>query len=355
MTDRDGRTGPPPRRGPGHGRPVCPVGDVVAAAQRVERPDDVVAVIHGTTDPAVIADQIDGVLVAVGRRAPVVACRFHVASVGSVTGVVLADGDDLVVKAYQPAWRCSFLRAVVEVQARLADGGIPCATPVGGPVRCGRGFATVETNLADPGQPDAFGERERSASAEGLAGVVGLAGRDDRLADHPLRRPHPGLYPPPHSPLFDFEATADGAGWIDDLARVARSHRRDTPMVTAHTDWTARNVRLRADGVCAVYDLDSLAAVSLPSALGLAASTWRALGVAGEPAAPDLDEIEDWFERYPAVLSVADRRAALAAALYGLCYTARCEHAIDPAEELHRRARPTLRLDADRYRRALTG
>ncbi len=332
-----------------------PVADVVAAARRSDPADEVLTLIHGDAEPATIAAQIDDVLLAVGRRAPVVACRFHVASVGSVTGVVLADGNDLVIKAYQPAWRSPFLHAVLGAQARMAAGGVPCATPVGGPVRCGRGLATVETHLADPGQPPALGQRERTASAEGLALVVDTAGLDDRLGDHPLRRPHPGLYPTPHSPLFDFEATAAGAAWIDDLARLARSNRIEAPTITAHTDWTVRNVRLGPGGLRAVYDLDSLAAVSLPTALGLAASTWRALGVAGEPMAPDIDEIEDWFDRYPTALSAVDRRAALAAALYALCYTARCEHAVDPAEELHRRARPRLRRDAGRYRRVMAG
>ena len=42
-----------------------------------------------------------------------------------------------------------------------------------------------------------------------------------------------------------------------------------------------------------------------------------------------------------------------ASVVYQLAYTSRCEHAIDPREDLHRRARPTLRRDgAELLRRA---
>lgn len=331
-----------------------PIADVVADLLAAEHSEPSVSVaIHGTNNPVEIADQFVGVLAAVGRPVPVAECLFHVASVGSVTGVSLVDGARLVVKAYQPAWRADFLRWVIVAQERLWQAGLPCGKPVGGPVRCGRGFATVETYLADPGQPAVFGWEERAASAEGLAFVVANAGSDQHLAHHPLRPPEQGLYPAPHSPLFDFEATKEGAEWIDDLARLAKANKQDTPTVTAHTDWSARNVRLRSGGVVAVYDLDSLAAVNLPTAVGHAAVTWRAIGEAGEPAAPDIEEITDWFDRFPIRLSKAQRRAALAAALWSLCYTARCEHAIDPAEQLHHRARPRLRQDAVRFQQAL--
>ncbi len=313
----------------------------------------ITAAIHGSLEPDEIASQIEGVLASLERPQPIAGCLFHGASVGSVTGVVLADGTRLVVKAYQPAWRPDFLRGVLATQDRLWHAGVPCPKPIGGPSRCGRGFATVERHLPDPGQPEAFGDDERRASAEGLALVIERAGIDDRLARHPLRQPSSGLYPRPHSPLFDFEATTAGAEWIDRLAELANANRLDTPMVIAHTDWSARNVRLRAGGVLAFYDLDSLAAVSLSTAVGHAAVTWRALGEAGEPVAPGLDEIDQWLDGFPMALSTADRRAALAAALGSLCYTARCEHAIDPAAQLHVRARGRLGQDATAFTQAL--
>ncbi|MEM9653536.1 MAG: hypothetical protein AAGA65_15700 [Actinomycetota bacterium] len=338
-----------------------PVTDVVAAHLRAESDQpSVTSLIHGSLDAGEIAGQVAGVLSAVGLSAPVTGCLFHEASVGSVTGVVLSDGQRLVVKAYQPSWRPDFLRGVLATQDRLYRAGVPCGRPIGGPVPCGRGSATIETFLADPGQPDVFGEAERSASADGLAQVITNAGLDERLAAHPLLRRAGGLYPTPHSPLFDFEATAAGAEWIDDLARSAKaadagSRGDDEPAVSAHTDWSARNVRLRAGGVRAVYDLDSLAAISLSTAVGKAAVTWRALGEVGEPVAPGIDEIQAWIDRFPIALSTVQRRAAIGAALSVLCYTARCEHAIDPEEHHHHRARPRLREDGDKFRRMLRG
>lgn len=309
--------------------------------------------IHGTLDPNEIASQIARVLSEVRPSVPIVGCLFHEASVGSVTGVVLADGSRLVVKVYQPSWPSDFISGVLATQAKLWQAGIPCGEPVAGPITCGRGLATVETYLADPGQPDAFGDDERSASAEGLARVVKQAGDDDRLAQHPLLARADTLYPTPHSPLFDFEATKDGAEWIDELARLAKTEPDHSPIVVAHTDWSARNVRLRADGIRAIYDLDSLAAVGLSTAVGKAAVSWRALGEAGEPVAPGIEEIEDWFDRFPIPLSKAQRRTSIAVVVSALCYTARCEHAIDPSEQRHHRARPRLRQDAHAFRRAL--
>lgn len=333
-----------------------PIADVVAESL-ISTPGTaaVTAAIYGSQHAAEIAAQVEAVLSSAGLSDHVVGSLFHVASVGSVTGVVLADGSEVVVKAYQPAWTPEFLSGVHDTQARLWKAGVPCGKPIGGPARCGLGFATIETHVADPGQPETFGDCERTASAEGLALIVESAGLDPRLSAHPLSRPAGALYPQPHSPLFNFEATNDGAEWIDDLARLARSNTQDSATVVAHTDWSARNVRLRADGVCAVYDLDSLATVSLPTALGQAAATWRALGEAQDAIAPDVDEIEDWLDRFPTVLSPLDRRAALAAALWVLCYTARCEHAIDPAEQLHTRARSRLRQDTTRFREAING
>ncbi len=127
----------------------------------------------------------------------------------------------------------------------------------------------AEEVLDDPGwPPGGLGERELCVSAEGLSRLVTLAAEvpGDAVAGlvaHPLRTPDAGLYPEPHSPLFDFEATAAGAEWIDDLAGRARALRDgDTnPPVVAHTDWSARNVRVWPDGIRAVYDADSLAFV----------------------------------------------------------------------------------------------
>lgn len=332
-----------------------PLTDAIAAAIASD-PDSahVTRGIHGTDSATDVAANIRAALAHAGLDVDDGHCRLHTASVGTVTSVQSNDGVDVVVKAYQPKWSAAFLSGVVDAQSRLADVGVACARPIAGPVPCGRGLATIETHLTDPGQPTEFGDRHRAASAHGLAMVIENLPVDDRLAGHPLDQRQPGaLYPEPHSPLFDFDATGGGAEWIDELAALGRAHRDEQATVIAHSDWSARNVRLTSDGIAAIYDWDSLTSTSLPTALGQAAATWRALGESGEPEAPDLAEINAWIDDYPSRLSMVQRRGAIAAALWTLAYTARCEHAADPTEQHHRRARPTLRRDAPRYREAL--
>lgn len=302
--------------------------------------------IHGSTDPTVIERQLVqfvGAEIGLSVRE----CLFHVASVGSVTGVVLSDDRRIVIKAYQRRWGRRFLASVIEVQAALVDAGFACARPFTGPLAFGQGWATVESMLEDPGQPEVFGPNEMRASARGLAALISAAPSSPGLHDNPLSQPFTGLYPSPHSPLFDFDATADGAAWIDKLAAVARPYLDRGRRVVAHTDWAARNVRLSATGVRAFYDLDSLAVVPLTAALGHAAVTWRSTGEPGDAAAPGVEEIETWLAGYPDPLSEADEQATFAHALYHLAYSSRCEHAIDPGERVHQRARPTLRDQAD--------
>jgi Ser/Thr protein kinase RdoA (MazF antagonist) len=304
--------------------------------------------IHGTDDPEEVASQLqEAVRSMLGAR--VVEARFHRASVGSVTGVVLDSGRAVVVKAYQSRWTESFLADVARAQTALADAGIPCARPLAGPGPLAHGWVSIESWLDDPGSPARLGASERAASAGGLAAVIAAAPMLEGLERPPLATAEGSLYPEPHSPLFDFAATAVGAEWIDELARTVKPRLAGGRLVVAHTDWSARNIRLSADGVRAVYDLDSLAVVTLPVAVGLAAATWRAFGEAGDGLAPGVDEVGDWLDAYPSSLSAEERRGAFAAALWSHVYAARCEHAVDPEERLLRRTRPVLRAEAERF------
>jgi hypothetical protein len=237
--------------------------------------------------------------------------------------------------------------------------------PLFGPARLDRRGALVSADdvLDDPGQPvDGLGERELVVSAQGLARLVSVAAELPRahveaLGAHPMRTLPGAWYPVPHSPLFDFDATAPGAGWIDGLARVALAarDRDETPRVVAHTDWSARNVRVWPDGIRAIYDADSLSLVPESTAVGIAAATWSALGAIGEPMAPSPEEAARWtnaYERAGRPLSALQRHAAGGAILHALAYTARCEHALEmvlPDLGRPRRARDRLERDGDDY------
>lgn len=286
-------------------------------------------------------------------------------SVGAVANVGLSDGRRVALKAFPSRWTSDFLTAVVTVQRHLVARGLPCPVPLAGPFPLDAVGVMVcaESNLDDPGwPPHSLGERELVASATGLARLVTVAEElaptaVAALALHPMRTAEGELYPEPHSPLFDFEATAGGAGWIDELARVAlvaRDGDTSTPVV-AHTDWSARNVRLWPDGIRAIYDADSLSLVPESTAVGIAAATWSAFGEAGEQIAPSPEEAAAWaraYERAGRPLTPAQRHAAGGAILHALAYTARCEHALDvghPELGCPRRARDRLEPDGAEY------
>jgi hypothetical protein len=263
---------------------------------------------------------------------------FYRSSVGCVIGVELADGERLVLKAYQQRWPKPFLDAVGTVQRHLAGQGFPCAAPVlaATPLPNRPNLVITETWLADPGMTALSGARAQAISAQGLARQIDLCrGLDDLpgLAQHPQAAPAEGLYPEPHSPLFDFAGTAQGADWIDAFAALGREQRGvdDAPVIVAHTDWSARNVRI-ADDLLAVYDWDSLALVSESTAVGQAAATWSVTSEPGGSDFPSASQIAEFIHCYEHAvgrsLSDAQWRAAGGSATSLLAYIARCEHAL---------------------------
>ena len=333
-------------------RPVLEAASALTAA--------VARLIFGTEDLSHVTDALSG-----WTRAELGASVDSVEqwhwSVGAVALVALDDGRRVALKAFPPRWKAPFLSAVVAVQRHLAARGLPCPCPLAGPAPLDESGALVcaEGTLDDPGWPARpWGTAELVASAQGLARLVAVAaelGPDvvAPLGGHPLATPVGGLYPEPHSPLFDFEATHQGAEWIDELARVAMAARdsdQTRPVVT-HTDWSARNVRAWVDGIRAIYDSDSLALVPESTAVGIAAATWSAVGDADDETAPGPGQAARWITAYVDAgrpLSTEQQRAAGGSVLYSLCYTARCEHALEVAHrELGRPRRARDRLEAD--------
>ena len=325
--------------------------DEVIARARIGESRLVEETVFGTSDLGQISDAtLEFCVEHLGT--PVREPLFYAASVGCVIGVELDDGRKVVVKAYQPRWRAGFLRAVADAQRSLERTGFPCPKPIAGPVRLLSAHALIESHVPDPGQ-GAPNAAMLAVSARGLAGQIercrGLV--LDGLSPHPMDGEHDGLYPTPHSPVFDFEATATGAEWIDELARVAKEgrDRHGGPLVVAHCDWSLRNVRVTEHALLAVYDWDSLSRTREVVAVGQAAATWSAID--GSQISPDIREVAAFVSNYEAARGgpfSRDERAAIgASALYVLAYTARCEHALDPASVVHHRARPRLASDGD--------
>ena len=278
----------------------------------------------------------------------VAGAHFYLASAGCVLGLRLDSGDDIVIKAYQDRWSEPFLRAAQSAQHSAAHAGIPCARPLRppAPLPGRRGLAVVETWVPDAGMRPLAGDEERRASAAGLARQIAACTGDDTdgddsarpgLAEHPMRQDAGRLYPEPHSPLFDFTLETPMGAQVDEMALVARRVRDegDEPEVVAHLDWSARNVRVEGGQLAAVYDWDSVGLARESTAVGQAAMTWSVTSEPGGEVFPTLDEVVAYVCAYEDAaghrLGDQQWRAAGAAALYLLAYTARCELAADAA------------------------
>jgi hypothetical protein len=319
---------------------VQPVADVVAAElRRWDTEPAVERAVFGTVEPEAIAALVERFCVEQFDDPPA-GGSFYRGSTGCVVGLRLASGADVVLKAYQERWPEAFLRAVQSVQDHVSGGGLPCARPLRPPVALPgrRNLAVVESWLPDPGMRPNRSEAARRVSAAGLATQIALC-RDlvgeQGLTSHPLDTPEGDLYGEPHSPLFDFAGTAQGAEWIDDLAHRAVAVRRadDGPAVVAHTDWSARNIRFDDRKILATYDWDSVTVVKESTALGQAAVTWCVTAEPGGSEFPALAEIVAFMRDYELAagrpLTDTQWRAAGAAATYLLAYTSRCEHSLD--------------------------
>ena len=292
--------------------------------------------VFGTTDAAEIRRRLDAFC---ERRLGSPPVRyFHCSvSVGAAFGVALADGRRVAVKVHRPERGIAFLRAAHRVQRHVAASGFPAPTPLVEPSPVPPGVATAE-EWVDEGEPgDARDPATRRTLAAGLARLIELTRpfRGDRTLGESFTILRDGpLWPAPHSPIFDFEATAEGAEWIDAIAGAARAAllTSASPPVVGHSDWSIKHFRFAGGQIRVVYDWDSLTLAPEAFLVGTAAAHFTS-----EPpdwSAPWLAESDAFVSEYEAARAVpftASERVAVAAArVFGTAYTARCEHALDP-------------------------
>jgi hypothetical protein len=143
------------------------------------------------------------------------------------------------------------------------------------------------------------------------------------------------LWPKPHNALFDFEATAEGAEWIDEIARTAKPMRDAAigRLVVGHTDWSIKHVRWDDDlRATAVYDWDSLDTQAEPSIVGTSAASFtytEEVPVSSKWPAPEesLAFIADYESARGEPFTDEERLATHAAAVYLAAYGARCRWA----------------------------
>ncbi len=262
------------------------------------------------------------------------------ANSGLVVGFDLDDGRRIVVKVHQ-RHAGDRLRGVLRAQRVLRTAGLPVAEPlVIAPIPVGTGWAVVETWLAAGAALDVRPPAKRRAVAVALHNIV-QALDADTFSD--LRPGWTGPYPPPHSPIFDFAATASGAEWIDahNAATVAEKTRLTGSgagrVVVGHSDLRPENILLTQHSeprVSAIYDLDSLITDAEPWVVGGVARAFSTNWSMADPMIPAIDEILGFIGDYEAARAVpftTDERAlAHAGVQNALAYSARCEHALFP-------------------------
>lgn len=317
--------------------------------------------ILGTADPQEVIRRLDAF------------CKAHLGSgvgemllcelsVGASFGLRLGNGRRVFLKAHPPGRPHEFLRAVRRVQRHLFKRGFPAPRPLAGPAPFGFGLATVDDFVDEGEHEDAHDPAVRHMMAQTLAWLIDLAGEipDVGRLDKGWNWPEEGkLWPKPHNVLFDFEATAEGAEWIDEVAEEAKRiiDSFDGEVVVGHTDWSVDQMRFKGGEVSVVYDWDSLRPEKEIMVVGHSASHFSATWHSGVPNPPSPEEAWLFVEDYEAArgkpFSEQERRAIAAAAIYGIAYTARCEHALDQeGKDLPGSFREALRTHAEAYSRS---
>lgn len=297
--------------------------------------------ILGTDDAAAIAARLDGHCRAAMGGAGVASVDFVEISTGAAFGLTLGDGRRVFLKAWSPATPEALLRDAHTAQAFLAARGYPCPGVLVGPRPFGAGHAAIHEYRDDGDRADANDPPVRRGMAAALARLVVLAAPLRDLEGLPRWMPRDALWGAPHNALFDSEATRRGAAWIERIAEASREvllAAEEGPAVVGHRDWSARNMRFGRGGeVSVVYDWDSLAVGPEAALVGKTAiafpMTWY-----GEPEPyPSPDAAAAFVRDYETArgrrFGAGERVVVAAAATYALTYTARCEHARDPAGE----------------------
>lgn len=271
---------------------------------------------------------------------------FYRPGIGSTHGVQLDDRRDIVVKVRPPPETNPDLRldrksldAICTVMTWLADRNYPCPKLLLGPAPLARGLATVEECLDCGQRGNGFEPECRKIIATSLAELIELlrsfAG-DTSCLKH-FQRGN-SLYPQPHSKLFDFVKTANGAEWIDAFALQARrAEAHEGKPLLGHADWRIEHLRFEHGRIVATYDWDSLALRTETELVGLSAhgftADWSLDGVRRIPSADDIRAfVADYETARGREFAKRERRSLLAHCVYIIAYGARCTHSLEPSK-----------------------
>lgn len=283
--------------------------------------------IFGTVEPEAIWEQV------LAACPEAVGCFAFRVSIGALFGLELRNGSRVALKMHTVAYSAEYLAAAQAIQTHLQRRGFPCPRPLGA-----RGRVTVEEWRDEGVYLDGHEPEVRRALAVALARMIELTSELQPLPQlergFAFPRPGTGLWPQPHNVLFDFEATAAGAAWIDEIAAAALAVRdeRIGREAVGHGDWVANHVRFDGAEPCVAYDWDSLETDTEPNLFGCAAATFTYNEHHEVELQPDVAETRAFVADYAAArgapLTADELRAAYAAAVYVRAYATRCGHAV---------------------------
>jgi hypothetical protein len=253
---------------------------------------------------------------------------FEVAHLSSVSGLRLADGREVIVKARPPADR---IQACVYTQRHLWAAGFPCPEPLAGPHPLGTMSATAEA-FAPGGTRLEPGADSPRLFAEALAALVRLA---PPVAALPTLAPppawvfwdhnQPGTWPLPDDRDDDLNRHPEPA-WLDEVGQRLRCRlvQCRLPSVVGHADWEEPNLRWIDRRLHVVHDWDSV--VSRPEAAiaGVAAAVCPAFGGPGTATLEESDAfLRAYEQRRRQPWSVDERQVCWAAGLWIRAYNAK--------------------------------
>lgn len=254
---------------------------------------------------------------------------FESGYLSSVSGVQLADGRKVVVKAREPAAR---LVACVQIQRHLCAAGFACPEPLAGPAPLGALLATAEAYVPG-GEVLAPTPEAPRLYAEALALSVALAPPIAALPT--LDPPHPwvfwdhdqpGIWPIPDERQVNLNAQP-GPVWLDSAAQRVRRRlaRCDLPLVAGHVDWYPGNLRWRDHHLHIVHDWDSISARPEAAIAGIAAACF----ISTMSYAPTIAETAAFLDAYARARgrswSADEDEICWAAGLWLRCYDAKKE------------------------------